>query len=150
MSGTRVLVVDDDTDGANTLAFLLGIYGYVAKAITDARECLASLRHFKPDVVLLDIAMPGLSGIKLAKMIRTLPESDRITIIAVSGFVDKEHVRASLEAGCDQHLAKPATLHDLEVAMDLGVRKRLEFGWFSDEGSNNDSAKQHNADGYPA
>ena len=120
----RVLVVDDNRDAAQVLRILLKTCGYEVDMVLDSSECLAHLESFKPAVLLLDIGMPRISGYTLAKQIRARQEFARMAIIAISGYADAEHVQQSLDAGCDQHLAKPADLATIEAAIALAVEKR--------------------------
>ena len=74
----RILIVDDNCDAANTTVMWLNIRGYKAEAITDSTECLSHLESFKPDVLLLDIAMPQVSGYELARTIRANPRFESL------------------------------------------------------------------------
>jgi len=121
----RILVVDDEPDGAKSLGILLRLRGYTVEVLTDSTQCQGLLESFRPDVVLLDIAMPRISGYELATQIRAQREFDRMAIIAASGYTDSEHTRRSLEAGCDFHLAKPVQLAALEIAIARELAKRL-------------------------
>jgi CheY-like chemotaxis protein len=123
-SATRVLVVDDDADTAVSMAMLLLHAGYVAKPVSESRECLAAAELFAPDVVLLDLAMPHLCGYDLAKQIRALPDSNGIVIVAISGYADFDHVRRSFDSGCNVHLVKPVELTALEAVMLTELKKR--------------------------
>jgi CheY-like chemotaxis protein len=108
-----VLVVEDNTDGAETLAVLLGIYGYSVRATYDGQAALREARESTPDVVLLDIGLPGMDGCTVAEqLIRTLPR--RPLLVAVTGYTNlREQCRA---AGIDHYFVKPvepAVLHAL-------------------------------------
>jgi two-component system, OmpR family, response regulator len=120
----RVLIVDDEPDQATVLGKLLKTCGYLVQVVTDSTQCLPHLESFKPDVVLLDIAMPKVSGYELAKQIRAQGESERVAIIAMSGYADREHTQWSIEAGCDHHLVKPVRLAAIEAAIAHEVEKR--------------------------
>ncbi|HEX3725595.1 MAG TPA: response regulator [Pirellulales bacterium] len=126
--GIRVLVVDDQPDGAWPLGMLLKLHGYLVEVETDSERCLGRLESFKPDVVLLDIAMPKVSGYDLARQIRTDSRFETTVVIAISGYADQKHVEQSIEAGCNQHLVKPTTFQALNQAISHEVGKRKQSG----------------------
>ena len=123
----RVLIVDDERDGATSLGMLLKLRGYAVEVVTDGTQCLTHLESFKPDLVVLDIAMPQVSGYEIAKQIRMKPEFEKIAIVAMSGFADNAHRIRSIESGCDQHLVKPFDLATLEtiIIKEIGNKKGL-------------------------
>jgi DNA-binding response OmpR family regulator len=121
----RVLIVDDDADGAKSMGMLLKMHGYAVEVVTDSTLCLSRLEAFGPEVVLLDIAMPKVCGDDLARQIRQHPEYGGVTIIAVSGYADHDHRSHSLEAGCNEYFAKPVDLAVLEKAILFALRTSL-------------------------
>jgi CheY-like chemotaxis protein len=124
-AGARVMIVDDEPDGARSLARLLELRGCTVHVTTDGTQALDHLRRFVPEVLLLDIAMPKVSGYDLARQIRAHKEFESLPIIAVSGYGDREHQALSLAAGCSQHLVKPVMLPALEEAILHEIEKRL-------------------------
>jgi PAS domain S-box-containing protein len=115
----RVLVVDDNRDAATSLAFLLTAIGHDARTAHDGNEALALAESFAPDVVVLDIGMPGLNGYEVARRMREMPALQHLSLIALTGWGQEQDRRRSREAGFDHHLVKPA---------DLGELKRLVAG----------------------
>ena len=103
----RILVVDDNADAAAALAALLRAMGHEVFVAHEGRSALADLSKIRPDIALLDIAMPGMSGIELARQLRSRLGS-ALRIVALSGFGLPEDRARALEAGFDQHLVKPA------------------------------------------
>jgi len=103
----RVLVVDDNADAANSLAALLRAMGHEVFVAHEARSALGDLSRIRPDVALLDIAMPDMSGYDLARQIRSRMGA-AVRIVALSGFGLPEDRARALEAGFDHHLLKPA------------------------------------------
>jgi CheY-like chemotaxis protein len=103
----RVLVVDDHMDSAEALAELLTLWGYRVRNAVDGREALAIAAEFRPEVVLLDLAMPGMNGYEVAHAMRRMPELSGTTLVALTG-----HARAPVHAtgpgyDFDHHWAKP-------------------------------------------
>jgi CheY-like chemotaxis protein len=102
-----VLVVDDNTDAADTTAMLLEAAGCVARAAYDGEQALREVAAFAPDVVLLDIGMPELDGVEVCRRIRALPSGASIKVIALTGWGQEESRRRTQRAGFDEHLVKP-------------------------------------------
>jgi CheY-like chemotaxis protein len=102
----RVLVVDDNADNAESLALLLRSMGHDVHVARDGRAALAALSRTRPQIVLLDIVMPDLTGYEVARRIRE-QLGRGVQIVAISGFGADEDRQLALEAGFDQHLVKP-------------------------------------------
>jgi len=105
----RVLVVDDNRDAANSLAMLLRGMGHEVFVAHEGRAALGDLSRIRPDVALLDIAMPDMSGYELVRQIRSRM-GPAVRIVALSGFGLPEDRARAIEAGFDQHMVKPADL----------------------------------------
>jgi PAS domain S-box-containing protein len=110
----RVLVVDDNTDAALSLGRLLDLLGYETRTAHDGPSALSEASTFHPDVVLLDIGMPGMSGHEVARRLRRLPEGGRTLLVAMTGWGQDEDRRRSHEAGIDYHLVKPVDVTALQ------------------------------------
>jgi two-component system, sensor histidine kinase len=111
--GCRVLVVDDNQDATDTLQTLLESLGATVAAAGNGRDALAEFERFVPDVVLLDIGMPGMDGYEVARRIRALPVGGSTPLIAVTGWGQQEDVKRCFEAGFDHHLVKPLDVNRL-------------------------------------
>lgn len=105
--GTCVLVVDDNPDVAETTAMVLELEGCEVHVATDGPSALRAVEEFKPELVLLDIGLPGMDGYQVARRIRELPNGQKLRLIAVSGYGRAEDVARSSDAGFDRHLVKP-------------------------------------------
>ncbi|GAB3442373.1 response regulator [Massilia solisilvae] len=115
--GLRVLLVDDNADAMEMMGFLLGEMGHEAITTQDAHNIVALARAHKPDVIVLDIGLPGVDGYELARMIKREPELAAIRLVAHTGYGSPEDRKKALDAGFDAHLVKPAELDDLEAAL---------------------------------
>ena len=102
-----ILVVDDNTDAAKSLAMLLSLSGYKTEVRHDGRSALEAVRALAPDVVLLDLGLPDIDGYEVCRTLRRGEAPTSLTLVAVSGRGDDEARRLSLEAGFDAHLLKP-------------------------------------------
>jgi two-component system CheB/CheR fusion protein len=113
----RILVVDDNTDAAESLADLLRIYGHDVRAVHDGLTALELMPAFAPSVVFLDIGMPGLDGYEVARRLRRMPEGEQALLIAVTGFGRLEDRQRSQEAGFDRHVTKPLNPNSLPLLL---------------------------------
>jgi signal transduction histidine kinase/CheY-like chemotaxis protein len=112
LEGKRILVVDDNKDAADSLAFLLRAYGTEVNVAYDGLEAVGNAVAFKPDVVLLDIGLPKLYGYDVAKRIRESRGKD-VLLIAITGWGQEEDRRRAFDAGFDHHLTKPVQFEPL-------------------------------------
>jgi CheY-like chemotaxis protein len=109
----RVLVVDDHADGATSMCRLLRVLGYEARQASDGLAGLHAAAEFRPDVALLDIAMPRLSGYEVARRLRAEPWGKQMLLIAVTGWGQDGDKQRATDAGFDYHLTKPVAVADL-------------------------------------
>ena len=103
----RILVVEDSPDGADTLAKLLCVNGHEVRTAADGPTALEAVGAFQPDVILLDIGLPGMNGYEVAKQLRKLPGMNSALLIALTGYGQERDRTWSRQAGFDQHLTKP-------------------------------------------
>jgi CheY-like chemotaxis protein len=120
----RVLVVDDDRDTADTLAMLVGLWGHDVRRAYDGATGLAMAKALAPDVVLLDVAMPGMGGCELAGQLHVNAGLQECFLIAVTGYADKARRLECEEAGIDLFLVKPVDVSVMETLLML-ERQRL-------------------------
>jgi CheY-like chemotaxis protein len=113
----RVLVVDDHVDGATSMCRLLRVLGYEACQASDGLEGLAAAAELRPDVVLLDIAMPKLNGYEVARRLRAEEWGKHILLIAVTGWGQESDKQRASDAGFDFHLTKPVDVAELTRAL---------------------------------
>jgi PAS domain S-box-containing protein len=118
----RVLVVDDNADAADSLVALLEALGHTAWVARDGPEGLQRALEVRPDLVLLDIGLPGMSGYEVARAIRRDQGVRQIVLIALTGWGAQSDQQQSHEAGFDQHLTKPVSLEALEQALAAAAR----------------------------
>ncbi|HEY2592148.1 MAG TPA: ATP-binding protein, partial [Steroidobacteraceae bacterium] len=113
----RVLVVDDNADAANSLSMLLSFQGHETRVAYSAKEALACLETFKPEVGLLDIGLPEMSGYELAQRLRAMADLDGLRLVALTGYGQADDRGRALDAGFDDHLVKPVDLPTLERSL---------------------------------
>jgi signal transduction histidine kinase len=113
----RVLVIDDNHDAADSLGMLLKFLGADAQVVYDGPAALEALPRYRPDIVFLDIGMPGMDGHEVAQHIRQTPEFRDVLLIAMTGWGQKEDRRLSQAAGFDHHLVKPVNADTLQALL---------------------------------
>ena len=114
-----ILVVDDNVDAASSMAMLLRMAGHEVEVEHDGAAALERVSRHAPDLLLLDIGLPGMNGYDVARHLRSRPEGQALRIIALTGYGQEEDRRRSLEAGFDGHLVKPVMPADLFSAIEL-------------------------------
>lgn len=109
----RILVVDDNVDAAESLAVLLRMDGHEVRVACDGVEALQAAQADLPEMVVLDLGMPGMDGFEVARRLQTLPRSNEMLMVALTGWAQEEDRRRCYEAGFDGHLPKPVELDAL-------------------------------------
>jgi CheY-like chemotaxis protein len=107
VAGLRILIAEDNADCAVSMALLLRMYGHDVKIAADGPTALEKARTDKPDVVLLDIGLPGMSGYDVARQLSDHRPCKTPLLVAITGYGREEDERHSAEAGIDMHLVKP-------------------------------------------
>lgn len=126
----RALVVDDNLDAAHTLATILQLLGHATQCLSDPHQVVAAVDAFAPDIVFLDIGMPGMSGYDVARRLRARhATADALTLVALTGWGQPEDRRRTAETGFDHHLVKPADLAAIErICGEVVKRRRTPMG----------------------
>ncbi len=106
-SGHRLLVVDDNRDAATSLAMLLRLEGHEVQIAHDGPSALELANSYGPELVLLDIGMPGMDGYEVARRIRQQPGFEQVILAALTGWGQDADRQRTAEAGFDHHLVKP-------------------------------------------
>ncbi|MDP2817606.1 MAG: ATP-binding protein [Polaromonas sp.] len=114
----RVLVVDDNVDAAQTVAMLLEMSGHGVRMAHDGPDALEVALAWHPDLVLLDIGLPGLNGFQVAERIRQEPTLKNIVLVALTGYGLEADRQRSRETGFDHHLVKPADFEEVEKILE--------------------------------
>ena len=107
-------MVDDNEDSARSMARVLKLLGNEVRTAHDGFEAVKVADEFRPEIILMDLGMPGLNGYEATRQIRSRPWGRSVTIIALTGWGQDGDRLLSREAGCDGHLVKPVSFPDLE------------------------------------
>jgi len=114
----RILVVDDNVDAADAMTALLELDGHEVRTVYSGEEALKIFSHFTPQVVLLDLGLPGISGTDVAREIRAMPSNHDVTLIAVTGWGQPQDRARTAEAGFDLHFTKPVDAAQLKEVIE--------------------------------
>ncbi|GAB5098825.1 response regulator [Caballeronia sp. LP006] len=116
-SSRRILIVDDSEDAALAMSMLLEALGHEVRTEHDGPRALQSIDDFKPDVVLLDIGLPGMNGFDVAREMRKRPVTRDALLLALTGYGSDADRQNSIDAGFDHHLTKPVSIDALEALL---------------------------------
>jgi two-component system, cell cycle response regulator DivK len=107
MTGPRVLIIDDKVENVELASFVLEDAAFVVDAVTDAAEALARVASFQPNVILMDIQLPGSDGLVLTRALKVDRTTSGIVIVAFTSYAMKDDEARLRAAGCDAYIAKP-------------------------------------------
>lgn len=113
----RIMIVDDNEDAANTLGRLLTLLGKEVRVVHSGPSAIAEFVRFQPQVILLDLGMPGMDGLETARHIRARPAGREIALVALTGWGQEQDRQRTEEAGFAAHLVKPVNLTELEAIL---------------------------------
>ena len=127
MAGERILIVDDNATNLKLVAYLMRANGYDVDTALDAESALEALRLQLPEVILMDIQLPGIDGLELTRRLKADPATRDIVIIAVTAYAMKGDQDKALAAGCDDYITKPIDTRTLPetIARHLASREVL-------------------------
>ncbi len=119
----RVLIVDDNEAITKTFGWMLEMLGHEARVAQDGPTAIALARTFLPNVVILDVSMPGMDGYEVCEKMRAEPEMANCIFISQTGWTQPEHLERSRKAGFDHHWVKPTPIERLEGLLNTLVNK---------------------------
>jgi PAS domain S-box-containing protein len=123
-AGLRVLVTDDVPDSADSMGMLLELWGHDVRVAYGGEEALDAAESERPDVALLDIDLPDIPGLEVARRLRANPRTKEIHLVAMTGYGQREDRRRTQEAGFDAHLVKPVDPKELKALLSSLARSR--------------------------
>lgn len=122
----KILIVEDNHQNMKLLLMTLGLHGYTLLEATDGEEALDIAVRDKPDLIIMDIQLPKLSGLEVTRRLRQMPAFNHVPIIAITAYAMKGDKEKFIESGCDAYLSKPINTRELPgvVAETMQRRKR--------------------------
>lgn len=120
---TCILVVDDNPTNLKLASELLEMEGYEVLRASDAEEAQSILGEARPELILMDIALPGMDGLELTRKLKSTPDLAHIPIIALSAFAMKGDEEKALASGCDGYITKPINTRTFPAQVKLHLRK---------------------------
>jgi DNA-binding NtrC family response regulator len=126
MSQTKVLLVDDEVEFASALAERLQMRNYEVVTTHNALEALGSIHNSPPDVVVLDLRIPGMDGIETLKTIKKFDQT--IEVIMLTGHGDIQSVEAGMKSGAFEYIMKPVDIGELTAKIDKAQKNRTKKG----------------------
>jgi CheY-like chemotaxis protein len=124
MAGERILIVDDNATNLKLVAYLMRAHGYTVDTALDAESAIEAIRVNRPDVILMDIQLPGIDGLELTRRLKADPETRDIVIVAVTAYAMKGDQAKALAAGCDDYITKPINTRTLPEIIAQHLAKR--------------------------
>jgi CheY-like chemotaxis protein len=124
MAGERILIVDDNAINLKLVAYLMKANGYTVETALDAESAIVAIRTHHPDVILMDIQLPGIDGLELTRRLKADPETRDIVIVAVTAYAMKGDQAKALAAGCDDYITKPIDTRTLPETIARHLAKR--------------------------
>lgn len=122
----RILAVDDDADMLDLIRNALGHEGYEVETASDGEQCLQKVAANAPDVLILDVKMPGMNGAQVARKLRADTGTAKIPIIMLTALSDKKYMKAALfDLGVEYYLTKPYAMDDLLDKVAMAIRYRI-------------------------
>ena len=126
MAGERILIVDDNATNLKLVAYLMKANGYTVDTALDAEAAIVAIRNHRPDVILMDIQLPGIDGLELTRRLKADPATRDIVIVAVTAYAMKGDQAKALAAGCDYYITKPIDTRALPETIARHLASRAQ------------------------
>lgn len=122
----KILIVEDDPRSLKMIRMLLRPYGYSLLEATDGEEALKVARSDKPDLIIMDLRLPKVSGLEVTRQLRQMSDFSHIAIIAITAYAMKGDKEKAISAGCDAYVAKPINTRELPRLITEMLLQRKE------------------------
>jgi len=122
----KILIVEDDPRNLKMIQMILRPYGYSLLEATDGEEALKVARSNKPDLIIMDLRLPKVSGLEVTRQLRQMSDFSHIAIIAITAYAMKGDKEKAISAGCDAYLAKPINTRELPKLITEMLLQRKE------------------------
>jgi two-component system cell cycle response regulator DivK len=122
----KILIVEDNARNMRLFSMILKAAGYIPLEATDGTEALEKAVQEHPDLILMDVQLPGLSGLEVTARLRQIPGFERVPIIAISAYAMKGDQERIIEAGCDTYLSKPINTRELSAVVAATMTEKRQ------------------------
>ena len=122
----RILIVDDEPDVTELVGYQLRAKGFSVEALNDPTQSIAKIRAFQPDLIILDVMMPNISGIQICRMLRADPKSKAIPVVFLTARAEEADRVLGLEVGGDDYIRKPFSVKELTLRIQGLLRRSSE------------------------
>ena len=122
----KILVIEDQPSELKLADHVLSAAGHFVNGLGDTAEALAAIQRDRPDLILLDMSLPGMDGLEMVRILKADPETSEILIVAVTSHPEKYPKHLALEVGCDAYLSKPLSTRTLPDDLSQVVNKISE------------------------
>jgi len=129
----KVMVVEDEQASRKLACVVLSAEGHIVFPVSNAEAALESIKANGPDVLLLDLALPGMNGLDLARLLKQDEATQGLAIVAVSAFPEKYGRREALKAGCDAYISKPVNTRTLGKQLSGILAGHSSPDWSAEE-----------------
>jgi two-component system phosphate regulon response regulator PhoB len=123
----RILIVDDEPDVTELVGYQLRAKGFAVEALNDPTQSIAKIRAFQPDLIILDVMMPNISGIQICRMLRADPKSRSIPVVFLTARAEEADRVLGLEVGGDDYICKPFSVKELTLRIQGLLRRSSEL-----------------------
>jgi CheY-like chemotaxis protein len=124
----KILIVEDNPQNMRLIEMALSAESYTLLEATNGEEALEVVKKERPDLIIMDIQLPKMSGLEVTRKLREIPEFSRTSIIAVTAYAMKGDEKKALDAGCNAYLSKPISARDLPNLIAKMLLQRQEEG----------------------
>jgi len=122
----NIMVVEDNPINLRLIKTVLTKLGYNVMSAEDAETALATLKEYHPDLILMDLQLPGIDGLQLTKILKDNPKTSHIIILAMTAFAMKGDEEKALQGGCDGYISKPIDILSLPTILNGYLDKKTE------------------------
>lgn len=124
MAGNAILIVDDNLTNLKLVKVLLESSGYKVRTAVDADGVVQTLKEFKPDLILMDIQLPGMDGLTLTRQLKADPKTAAIPVVALTAYAMKGDDEKALASGCSGYISKPVDTRNFAKQVEQFLRAR--------------------------
>jgi CheY-like chemotaxis protein len=128
MAGEPILIIEDNASNLKLVKTLLKIEGYEVQTAVNAEEAIELLKSFRPQLILMDLQLPGMDGLQLTQMLKSDPQFQEIIIVALTAYAMTRDKEKAIAAGCDGFMTKPIDVNTFPDEITQYLSKKIRIG----------------------